>query len=92
MMAVPSDAKNVENAHIFMDYMMRPEVAAVNTNYVWYANANAAATRLVDQEILDHPGIYPSAEARSNMYVLPAYGAETDRLVNRLWASFLAGS
>ena len=92
MMAVPSDAKNVENAHIFMDYMMRPEVAAANTNYVWYANANVAATRLVDPEILDHPGIYPSAEARSNMYVLPAYGAETDRLVNRLWASFLTGS
>ena len=57
-----------------------------------YANANAAATPLVDSEILEHPGIYPSEEARQNMYVLPAYSAETDRLVNRLWASFLTGN
>jgi putrescine transport system substrate-binding protein len=47
---------------------------------------------LVDSEILEHPGIYPSEEARQNMYVLPAYSAETDRLVNRLWASFLTGN
>ena len=92
MMALPADSQNVENAHIFMDYMMRPEVAAANTNYIWYANANAAATPLVDSEILEHPGIYPSEEARQNMYVLPAYSAETDRLVNRLWASFLTGN
>ena len=42
-MALPVDAKNVENAYKFVDYMMRADVAAENVNYVWYASGNKAA-------------------------------------------------
>ena len=54
MMALPVDAKNVDNAYKFIDYMMRPEVAANNVNYVWYASGNQAANPMIDQEVLDH--------------------------------------
>ena len=39
-LAVPSDAPHPENAHLFLDYIMEPEVAAAISNYVFYANAN----------------------------------------------------
>jgi len=92
MMALPVDAKNVDNAYKFMDYMMRPEVAANNVNYVWYASGNIAANPLIDEEVLTHPGIYPTDAAKAKLFVVPAYDAKTDRVINRTWSRFTAGN
>ena len=91
MMAIPKDAKNVDNAYKFIDYMMRADVAANNVNYVWYASGNAAADSKIDPEILNHTGIYPDAETRKNLFVVPVYDAALDRAVNRVWSRFVAG-
>ena len=45
---MPADARNVEAAHKFLDYMMRPEVGAADSNFTWYATANAPAREMVD--------------------------------------------
>ncbi|WOV91289.1 MAG: extracellular solute-binding protein [Candidatus Zeuxoniibacter abyssi] len=39
---VPKDAKNIDNAYLFLDYMSRPDVIADCTNYTYYGNANKA--------------------------------------------------
>ena len=57
--AIPKDAPHPEEAHVFIDYMMRPEVAAANTNFVAYANGNLAAKPLVKPEILTNPRHLP---------------------------------
>ena len=92
MMALPIDAKNVDNAYTFIDYMMRPDVAANNVNYVWYASGNEAANPMIDPDVLSHPGIYPTDEAKKNLFVVPVYDARTDRVVNRTWSRFTAGN
>ena len=92
MMAIPADAKNVDNAYRFIDYMMRADVAANNVNYVWYASGNQAAEAKIDPEVLSHPGIYPSKETRKNLFVTPVYDAALDRIVNRVWSRFTSGS
>ena len=92
MMALPVDAKNVDNAYKFIDYMLRPEVAANNVNYVWYASGNEAANPLIDPEVLEHPGIYPTDAAREKLFVVPVYSAKTDRVINRTWSRFTAGN
>ena len=51
MLAIPADAKHVKNAHLFIDYLLRPDVAAKNSNFVNYANSNAASWPLVDEEV-----------------------------------------
>ena len=71
-MCIPADAANVENAHLFLDHMMRPEVAAACTNYTGYANGNAASVPLLDPEIASNPAVYPDAEMRKRMYVTKA--------------------
>src|SRR5690606_1487603 len=51
MLAIPADAKHPKNAHAFINYLMEPQVAANNTNYIQYANPVGAATPLVDEAI-----------------------------------------
>ena len=91
MLAIPKDAKNLDNAYKFIDYMMRADVAAANVSYVWYASGNAAANADIDPEILEHPGIYPTAAAQKNLFVIPVYDAKLDRAVNRVWSRFASG-
>ncbi|MCP4788873.1 MAG: polyamine ABC transporter substrate-binding protein [Gammaproteobacteria bacterium] len=92
MMGIPADAKNVGNAHKFLNYLMRPEVAADITNYVWYANANAASSVHIEQEILDHPGIYPTAEAKTKLFTFNILPPKVTRAANRAWTDVRTGN
>ncbi len=58
MLAIPADAKNPEAAHVFLNYLLEPQVMAEITNYVQFPNGNAAATPLIDEAIRTDPGIY----------------------------------
>jgi putrescine transport system substrate-binding protein len=88
---IPTDAKSVENAYIFLDYMLRPEVIAKCTDYTGYANANKAATVLVDPAIASDPAIYPDAETLKRMYTPKPQTEEQDRDLTRAWAEIKAG-
>jgi len=85
MLAIPADAANVDNAHKFLNYILRPEVIAAVTDYVWYANPNATASGLIDEEILAHPGIYPSDEAKANLFTFEVLPPKVTRTMNRVW-------
>jgi putrescine transport system substrate-binding protein len=58
-MAIPSDAANVEEAHEFLNYIMKPEVMAKASNYVYYANGNAASKEFLEEDVIGDPAIYP---------------------------------
>ncbi len=85
MMAIPADAPNKENAHTLINYLLRPEVIADITNYVMYANPNAAASELVDEEILNDPAIYPTDEVLSKLFILEERPLNVQRVVTRAW-------
>jgi putrescine transport system substrate-binding protein len=91
MLAIPKDAKNIDNAYVFLDYLMRPEVMAGIQNYVAYASANQAALPMVDQEILEDPGIYPTEEAKKGLFTLAVLPPEVDRLFTRHWTTLKTG-
>ncbi|MCC5871185.1 MAG: polyamine ABC transporter substrate-binding protein [Gammaproteobacteria bacterium] len=67
VIAIPRDAPHPEAAHAFIDYLLRPEVIAEISNYVSYANANSAATELLDESIREDRGIYPGEEVRAKL-------------------------
>lgn len=89
---IPADAKNVENAHLFLDYMMRPDVAAGDSNFTWYATANEAAIPLIDEEVTDSPAAFPPAESVSKMYTLSVVPPKVERIRTRIWTNFKAGN
>ena len=90
-LAIPADAEHPENAHKFIDYLLRPAVAAANSNFVSYANANAAATPLVDVELRNDPGIYPTDAVKTRLQPSVAKSAEFTRALNRAWTRFMTG-
>ena len=89
--AIPRDAPHVAEAHAFIDFMLRPEVAAANTNVVSYASGNLAAKRFVRPEILNDPGIYPDEATFRRLVTNTAYDERTQRLVTRLWTKVRTG-
>lgn len=90
-LAIPADAKNVNEAHAFIDYLMRPEVAAANTNFVSYASGNLAARQLVKPEILANPGVYPDEATFRRLFTNTAYDERSQRTVTRLWTRVKTG-
>jgi len=89
--AIPADAKNVAEAHEFIDFMMRPEIAAMNTNFVSYASGNLAAKPSVKPEILNDPGIYPDEATFKRLFTNTAYDERSQRTVTRLWTRVKTG-
>jgi putrescine transport system substrate-binding protein len=91
MLAIPADASHPKNAHLFINYMLRPEVAARNSSVMHYASSNAAAYPLIDPVIYNDRGIYPSAETKQHIVPdLPRSQTYT-RLLTRMWTKFKSG-
>lgn len=86
-----ADSKNVENAHVFIDFLLRPEVVAACTNFIGYANANKAATPFVDPAIAGDPAVYPDAETLSRLYTPKPQTAEQDAAITRVWTEIKTG-
>jgi putrescine transport system substrate-binding protein len=91
VMAIPADAPNPDAAHQFLDFIMRPEIAADITNYVWYASANASATELVDEEVTGDPAIYPPPEVKENLFPNELSPRDYERLRTRAWTRLKTG-
>jgi putrescine transport system substrate-binding protein len=91
MYAIPADAKHPDNAHSFINFMMRPEIAAKNSSFVNYASGNAASFALVDEKVRLDPGVYPPAEVKAKLFPDLAETPEYTRLLNRTWTRFTTG-
>ncbi|MDT8344042.1 MAG: polyamine ABC transporter substrate-binding protein [Thermohalobaculum sp.] len=91
-MAIPSDAPHPEEAHAFLNYIMRAEVAAKASNYVYYANGNKASQPLLNEDVIGDPAIYPSAETVEKLYVTSPFGPAEQRVLTREWTRIKTGS
>jgi len=89
---IPADAPYPENAHAFLNYMLRPDVAAAVTSYNHYANGNLKATPLVAEAVRNEPGVYPPPEVKARLVASVADSEESLRLMTRLWTKFMTGT
>lgn len=90
-LAIPSDAPHPENAHLFLDYIMEPEVVAAISNYVFYANANSASLPHVVDDVKTDAGIYPSDEVKAKLFPDLADSPKFTRLLTRAWTKIKTG-
>jgi putrescine transport system substrate-binding protein len=88
---IPTGAENIENAHLFMNYMMRPEVGAADSNYTWYATANAASVDLIDEAVTSSPAAFPTDAQVAKMYTSTPLPPKMERVRTRAWTSFKSG-
>jgi putrescine transport system substrate-binding protein len=92
MLAIPADAPHPKNAHLFINYLLRPQVAAKNSGAEHYATSNATAYRLIDPAVYDDPGIYPTREELSRLHPNAAHTQAYTRELNRVWTHFKTGT
>ncbi|RST87046.1 polyamine ABC transporter substrate-binding protein [Aquibium carbonis] len=90
-MAIPADAPHLDEAHEFLNYMMRPDVIAKASNYVFYANGNAASKELLDEDVIGDPAVYPDDETMDKLFTTVPLDARTQRLVTRIWTRVVTG-
>src|SRR5262249_6775022 len=90
-LAIPKDAKNAAEAHELLNFLLKPEIAARNSNFIAYANGNAASRAFIDKAILQDPGIYPDESMMARLYTITAHDQKTQRLINRLWTRIKTG-
>lgn len=90
-MAIPTDAPHLDEAHEFINYIMRAEVMAKASNYVYYANGNKASQAFLEEDVITDPAIYPNEETLKKLYTTTAYGPKDQRVVTRMWTRILTG-
>ncbi len=90
-MAIPADAPHVEEAHEFLNYIMRPDVIAKASDYVVYANGNKTSQAEMDQEIVSDPAVYPDEATMAKLKAPLPYDMRTQRVVTRIWTKVVTG-
>ncbi len=91
MMVIPVDAPHPKNAHLFIDYMLRPDVAAKNASAAHYATAVAPAFSLIDPSVYNDRNVYPNDAVKTRLVVNSAHGMTYQRELNRTWTRFKTG-
>ena len=87
-MAIPADAPHPKNTHLFIDYILRPEVAASLTNKVFYANPNKASLPFIDKDVAANKTIFLSAQELASMTAPDSLPQDIRRVQTRVFTRF----
>ena len=88
---IPSDARHIDNAYLFLNYMLRPEVIAATSDYIGYANANKSATPLVDKRLTEDNAIYPDKKTIDRLQTSQVLSPKEERKRSRTWTRIKTG-
>ncbi|MFT3674134.1 extracellular solute-binding protein [Aestuariivirga sp.] len=87
--AVLKDAKNVDNAKLFQNFIMAPENAAMISNFAKYANGIKGSDKFMDKDLQDAPEIHPTAEQfKVGEFMLPC-PPEVNDIYTKIWTDVL---
>ncbi|ALZ86012.1 spermidine/putrescine ABC transporter substrate-binding protein [Pseudomonas oryzihabitans] len=91
LLAIPKDAKNMKEAHAFINYLLQPEVIAKVSDYVGYANPNPKAGELMNAELRQDETVYPPQAVMDKLYVMKELPPQLLRLETRSWTRVKSG-
>jgi putrescine transport system substrate-binding protein len=91
VIAIPADAPHARNAHVFIDYLLRPDVAAKNAAAITYASGVAGSVPLVSEAMRNDGAVYPAPEARARLVPMRARSQDFTRSLMRMWTRFKTG-
>ena len=86
-LVIPKGAKNIDNAHIFINYLLKPEVSKIISEEIGYPSPNAKTLELLDEKTRNNRTIYPNEDDLLNSEfqidvgeVLPTYEKYWEKL------------
>ncbi|MBB5533925.1 polyamine ABC transporter substrate-binding protein [Rhizobium giardinii] len=91
VMAIPADAPHVAEAHEFLNYIMKPEVIAKASDFVFYANGNKASQQFISKEVIEDTAIYPPADVMKKLFTTTPFDAKSQRVLTRMWTKVVTG-
>ena len=91
-MAIPVDAPNPEGAHAFLNFILDAQNMAQASNYVYYANGNAASKEFLVEDVIGDTAIYPDEATLETLYTTTPYDARAQRFVTRMWTRIKSGT
>lgn len=91
MLAIPADAPHKDEAHAFIDFLLRPEIMAGITNVVRYPNAVPASRPMIAPELLADTNVFPTETQLAGFFTIGPVPQAAERARTRLWARFKAG-
>ena len=86
---IPKGAKNIEAAHMYINFLCEPEVGAANIEYIGYSTPNTASYELLDEEVANDPISYPPEEILEKTEPFNNLSEETNLLLESLWTEVL---
>ena len=84
-LAMPAAAEQARLALEFIDFVLDPEIAAINANFLHFATPNRVALERGLITDKDDPQVYPAAEAMARLHVSENWVGNTENLVDKLW-------
>ena len=87
---IPKDAKNIANAHKYINYTLNPKTAAQNADFATHAPASLPARELMDKTLANDPSVFPDEATKANSYVVRPKPPETVKLQTQLWLALKA--
>jgi len=91
-LAIPANAANPQLAHEFINYLMRPEVAARLTEGLFYANTNTESVKFLAPELAQNPAIYPDANTLRHLFLLETLSEQQEAARDEIWPRFVKGA
>ena len=91
-LAIPKDAKHPNNAHVFINYFLRPEVSAELTNELGYPTANRASVARVLPDIAKNPAVFPDAANLEKMVSPASFTNAARQSMSDVFTLFKKGS
>ncbi|MCY1215337.1 Putrescine-binding periplasmic protein SpuD [compost metagenome] len=90
-LAIPASARRADLAHRFIDFMLRPQVAAKVTSATLYPSGNADAQQYLDASLHDQPGLYPDKETKRRLFPLEPVPDKLSATRDEVWTAFRDG-
>ncbi|SHM14408.1 polyamine ABC transporter substrate-binding protein [Phytopseudomonas punonensis] len=90
--AIPKSAKNVEEAHEFLNNLLDPKVIAPISDFLGYPNPNKDSMPLVNKAISENADLTPTPEAQKTLYSVEPLPQKIERIRTRAWTKIKSGS
>jgi spermidine/putrescine-binding protein len=84
-MVILRESRHQDLAHLFIDYMLRPSVAAANALAARTTTTNSGARALFPESFRNNPTLYPPADVQARGEWAQTMSPDTQRLRDRLW-------
>jgi spermidine/putrescine transport system substrate-binding protein len=89
-LVIPKNAKNIDNAHKFINFLLKPEIAKIISEEIGYASPNALAVNLLDKKARNNRIIYPTATDLKNSEFQTDIG-DAIKIYEKYWVKFKSG-